>query len=226
MIGIGLSIGIPFGTYSQPQIPSCASGLAVSWHKNLNTTSTEGGTLYVKDEIGTRTDTVYYGQYLDNTSGQINFYRDSGTFDYTKPSDGTLVEDIVIPASGLYTIPTNGICDIVTSDGSEYPVCERAGTVLHDTKQNAKHISVAAPSWSETLYGSDYLNQYGYVDKTANDALSYAWETDVNGVYTPLHIDTLVPLITATIGDYVYDELTGDQVFDEITGEPVYEINY
>lgn len=151
------------------------------------------GTPYVEEEIGTRIDTVYYGQYLDATSGQINLYRTTGTYDYTDPSTGNSVTSNAIPGSGLITVPANGICEIITSDGSEYPVCERAGTVLHDV-ENGIHISVATPSWSETLYGSDYLNQCGFVDKELSDQQGLPWETVVDGSDVALDDDTLVPV--------------------------------
>jgi len=389
------------------RLPQCVRDLAVSWHKNLNITIDEGDTYpYVKDSIGTRTDTVYYGQYLDAASGQINFYRTTGSFDYIDPSNGSLITSVLIPATGLYTVPANGICEIninpktnVVIDGilnflefdtnvifssvpdvsgnktisftlflqedpnfgaqpdfhniinfqdvsastdhfvlyyadtaidgrtlvfqpsltfgqsvfidydtysnqiidvvvtkttgvissvsingdivstsvatsvsnypnangyigsntspgnystafiwdvvvsgvfsssgqpfgntdsswddtigaitasisgspnstyilsdsgdtepvytSYYPICERAGNVLHDVLENSVHISVDTPVWSESLYGSDYLNQNGFVTKAESDALSYTWETEVNGVNTSLNDNTLVPL--------------------------------
>jgi hypothetical protein len=376
----------------------------------------------IEESIGTRIDTVYYGQYLDATSGQINFYRtgsSAGTFDYTDPSDGSLVEGVLIPETGLYTIPANGICDIgvyprsggtvsgllafdgvddyvgfssipdvtgskevsfklyvheavavliqpifviqssntdklyceitpsngemrvyaglngtdasVTidltslstdwlgevlnieiiksagqiisvlvngedlatfsttgsslSDGfriggiigtptflaeqiyiwdltigsshqwlgqpngnldsawedikgsidgtvngsptttsidtgitlsytSFYPVCERAGTVLHDVTESSRHISVATPSWSETLYGSDFLNQCGFIDKEQSDYLGYDWETEVNGSPVVLDDDTLVPL-----GQWSYQTLLDSE------DEPLLDVN-
>jgi hypothetical protein len=387
-MGIVSAIVTTFTRSISGLLPACVRDLAVSWHKNLNNTVNEGDTYpYVKDEVGDRTDDVYYGQYLDATSGQINFYRTSGTFDYTDPSDGSLVEGVSIPGTGLYTIPVNGICDIgvypregyidglldfdgvddyvsfsgypdidgnkivkfnvyvrdlsagfsfkenefstdqfifyidsgyfyirvtrftryridnilpengveysfevdksaevvnsitingvaatttsvSSSNGNEsstigryvdnnlsitystslfwgfeiesvfassgqpsgntngawddtigvitatvngaptttnigtesdaeytsfYPVCERAGTVLHDVEAGI-HISVATPSWSEFLYGSDWLNQYGFIDKELSDSLGYDWETIVDGTPITLNDDTLVPL--------------------------------
>jgi len=163
----------------------------------LSTTSISDTDQYVEESIGTRIDTIYYGQYLDATSGQINFYRSNdpgvNTFSYTDPSAGSLVEDVDIPVGGLYAIPANGICNIITSDGSEYPVCERAGTVLHDV-ENGIHISVTSPSWSESLYGSDYLNQCGFVNKELSDQLGLPWEAVVNGSDVALDDDTLVPV--------------------------------
>ena len=174
-------------------LPSCVNSISVSWHKDLNATVLDEGVYYIQDSIGVRSDTVFYGQYLTDTSGQINFYRTSGTFSYTDPSDGSSVTGVSIPGDGLYTIPEDGICDIITSDGSEYPICERAGTVLHDVA-NEVHISVLNPVWGETLYGSDYLNQNGYKNETQSDAEGYDWTTSVNGSSVALNDNTLIPL--------------------------------
>lgn len=171
-----------------------------------------GTSTYVEDAIGEDTRNIYYGQYL--ISGTIDFNRTSGTFDYTDPSDGSLVEDAAIPSDGLYAIPVNGICEVVTSDGSRYPVCERAGNVLHDVFENSTHISVTTPVWGETLYGSDYLNQQGYITKADSDALSYLWETEVDGTPITLNDDCLVPLSQWT---YV-------QLYD-VNDEPIYDEN-
>jgi hypothetical protein len=208
-MGIVASIVSTFTRGLFGRLPACITDndLAVAWYKSLTTFVAESGTNYVKDSIGERTDTVFYGQYLDATSGQINFYRTTGTFDYTDPSDGSSVTGVSIPGTGLYTIPANGICDIVVSDGSEYPVCERAGTVLHDV-ENGIHISVATPSWSETLYGSDYLNQHGYANKAASDAESYAWTTNVDGSPVALDNNTLIPLKKKSSLDMVMLEST------------------
>lgn len=408
-------IGIGFNAGGVTQLPLCARDLAVSWHKNLNQTVDLGGTYpYVKDAIGGDVRDVYYGQHLTNASGQINFYRSSGTFDYKDPSTGTLVEEVSIPADGLYTVPTNGICDVgiypregivegvldfdgvddyvelsttpdvtgnktisfnayitssnisncfminfvssltdgfvvslnsnllrfspsndpadcwtirtdslvntflnivvtkgvgeitsITINGvsytdygtggyglgtggnyigafaggftlsdayvwninvnndhlfigfpngntnsawddtigsitatvngtpsvttlidqatgityaSFYPVCERAGTVLHDVMQDSKHISVFTPTWAESLHGSDYLNQYGYVTKTESDTLGYAWETNVFGSPTTLNNNVLVPL-----AKWNYEDLqdnTGENILDS-SGEQI-----
>ncbi len=397
-MGLRLNIVSAYVRKRLARLPACVRDIAISWHKNLGSRIDEGDTYpYVKDSIGLRTDTIYYGQYLDATSGQINFYRTSGTFDYTDPSDGSLVEGVSIPATGLYTIPANGICDIgvdpvegdvlglldfdgvddyvsssalydvtgdqvlsftcyitdisvfgplfriwdnsaashwsiwvntgvlyvytrsttitnssatydltglqdtklevvITKVGTEitsvtinsidisvisnsstgitndpginigvytsggggktylgsgyiwnvninnthtyigqpngnldsawedttgtvdltvygspstidlvgigdstsytyfYPTCERAGTVLHDVTENSIHISVDTPSWSESLYGSDYLNQNGFVTKVESDSLGYDWETEVNGSDISLNDSTLIPL--------------------------------
>jgi len=77
---------------------------------------------------------------------------------------------------------------------SYYPVCERAGTVLHDVNENSIHISVTMPSWSETLYGSDYLNQYGFANKAESDIEGYDWTTSVDGNPIALDNNTLIPL--------------------------------
>ncbi len=426
---LGNAIGIPFyWRFGGLQLPLCSRDLAVSWHRNLNSRIDEGDTYpYVKDSIGIRTDTVYYGQYLDATSGQINFLRTSGTFDYIDPSDGSFVEGISIPGTGLYTIPANGICDIgvgpiqdsvvglldfdgnddyvllntvpdITGDkliefnlylksistpgstqtlinfssdtldhlsvfmasgqdylyiscttavvttnfrvglssltaneilnikvnkstgvinsvlindvsypinnatastivgsriigavniaseyfdngylwdiniyddpsgtntltnnfpgqpagdtdaawddtvgsltatvngspslatiyfgdityDSFYPICEKAGIVLHDVNENSIHISVDSPSWSESLYGSDYLNQQGFVIKAESDTLGYDWETLVNITPITLNDNTLVPL-----GQWDYQPLLdslGDPILDS-EDDPIY----
>lgn len=95
---------------------------------------------------------------------------------------------------------------------SFYPVCERAGTVLHDVMENSTHISVATPIWAEGLYGSDYLNQKGYVNKTDSDALSYAWETDVDGTPITLNDNTLIPLAQWGYVDLIDSE--GELIID------------
>lgn len=219
-MGLRLNIVSAYVRKRLARLPACVRDIAISWHKNLGSRIDEGDTYpYVKDSIGLRTDTIYYGQYLNATSGQINFYRTSGTFDYTDPSDGSSITGVSIPGTGLYTIPANGICDIITSDGSEYPVCERAGTVLHDVKETGVHISVATPSWSESLYGSDYLNQQGFVTKAESDALGYDWETVVNTTPISLNDNTLIPL-----GQWDYQpllDLEGDPVTDS-EGDPIY----
>lgn len=200
-------------------LPSCVknSGTVVSWFKDLLARRKivivdETAYYAVDDAIGVRSDDIYYGQYLDATSGQINFYRSTGTFDYTDPSDGSLVEDVAIPGDGLYTIPVNGICDIVTSDGSRYPCCERAGTVLHDVLENSVHISVSSPSWAETLYGSDHLNQYGYATKTNYDDASETFQSLVNGSNVALDDSTLVPAA-----------LWGYEALLDVDGDPIYD---
>ena len=144
-------------------LPSCVSDIAVAWYKNL---IVSGDTCY--DVIGKREDTIFFGQYL--SSGTIDFGR-SGTFDYIDPSTGNSVTGVAM--SDSYAVPANGICEITTSDGSFYPCCERAGTVLHDVKEDIVHILVTTPVWAETLYGTDFLNQYGYADKTDSDAEGY-----------------------------------------------------
>ena len=171
------------------------------------------------DDTGSYDGTVFGTPGVTETPYYINFYRTSGTFDYTDPSDGSLVEDVSIPATGLYTIPANGICEIVTSDGSEYPICERAGNVLHDISENSIHISVNNPSWSETLYGSDYLNQEGFVDKVDFDTAGYTWETEVDGTPIALNDNTLIPL-----GQWTFDFLTDSQGSPLIDseGSPLY----
>lgn len=166
----------------------------------------------IKDEIGIDTRQVYYGQYLTSSSGQINLYRSSGTYDYIDPSDGSSVTGNTIPASGLITVPVGGICEITTSDGSRYPICERVGDVLHDVLENSKHISVDTAVWDETLYGSDYLNQYGYVTKSDSDAEGYDWETTVNGLAVALNDNTLVPLGLWEYVDLL--DINGDFVLD------------
>lgn len=119
-------------------------------------------------------------------------YPDGNTADAWKDTvvnyDGTVygsptttdVEEEITPETVTYT--------------SYYPCVERAGTVLHDIMENAVHISVSTPTWNETLYGSDYLNQKGYVTKTDSDALGYDWETIVNGSDATLNDNTLIPL--------------------------------
>lgn len=159
-----------------------------------STTSVSNSFVFIEESIGTRIDRVYFGQYLDSSSGQINLYRSGGTYDYIDPSTGNSVTGNAIPGDGLITIPVNGICEITTSDGSRYPICERAGDVLHDILENSIHISVSTPSWSETLYGSDYLNQCGFLDKATSDALGLPWTTVVNEVTETLDDNCLVPL--------------------------------
>lgn len=176
------------------RLPSCVSSLAVAWYKDFNKPTTKSGTVYINDAIGRRDDVVFYGQYLTNASGQINLYRSSGTYDYIDPNDGSSSTGNAIPGDGLITVPANGMCEITTSDGSRYPVAERAGTVLHDVSGNGTHVSVATPTWAETLYGSDYLNQSGYADKTDSDAASHDWETTVNGAPVALNNSCLIPL--------------------------------
>jgi len=158
---------------------------------------------------------VFFGQYL--SSGTINFGTGrSGTFDYTDPSDGSSVTGVAMGTA--VSVPANGICDIVTSDGSDYPCCERAGTVLHDVLENSEHILITSPVWAEALYGTDYLNQYGYTDKTHSDAAGYDWETMVNGSNITLDDDTLVPFgqwewvyLIDSEGEYVLDS-EGEQL--------------
>lgn len=185
--------GQPSGNLSTAWIDQIGSSNG-TLHGSPTTTDIEVTFDYVKDSIGTDTRDVYYGQHLDPTSGQIDFKRTSGTFDYTDPTDGSLIEGVSIPSDGLYTVPTNGICEIITSDGSHYPCCERAGTVLHDVNEDSIHISIDSPVWSEGLYGTDYLNQYGFITKTDSDALGYDWETLVDSSTITLDDDCLVPL--------------------------------
>lgn len=92
-----------------------SQSLSATVHGSPSTTSISGDipevTYYaIDDAIGERTDTVFFGQYLD--SGEINFYRDNNTFDYINPATGSLVEGVNIPTGGLYTVPANGICDV------------------------------------------------------------------------------------------------------------------
>lgn len=165
-------------------IPSCAVEFLVSWFKNLNVS--------LEDSVGDRSNTIYYGQYLAQNS-IINFYRTSGTFDYINPQTGASVSGVSIPIDGLYTVPADGVCEIITSDGSYYPVCERSGNILHDVV-NGVHLSVSSTVWAEFLYGSDYLNQEGYIDKTTSDNKGYSWTSIVNGISTPLDNNCLIPL--------------------------------
>jgi len=67
---IGMPLGFGHGSGSGlAQLPACIADDAISWHKSLNTHVDEGDTYpYVKDAIGTRTDAIYIGQYLDATS--------------------------------------------------------------------------------------------------------------------------------------------------------------
>lgn len=226
---IGNAIGIPFGWGSgMVSLPYCLQDNVVSWWLDFNNIQDNS---YIEELIGTRTDTIYYGQYLDSTSGQIDFKRSSGTFDYTDPSDGSRIEDVPIPVNGLVTVPINGICDIGINragiwDGIDfsiydafYPVCETAGTVLHDIKADSLHITVDTPVWAESLYGSDYLNQYGFITKAESDALGYTWETDVQGTSIVLDNNTLIPF-----GHWVYEllyDVNGDIVYD-VNNDPVY----
>lgn len=169
-------------------IPICAQDISIAYYPVMSFIEDDE----VQDQIGLRVDTIYYGQYL--SVGTINFYRTSGTFDYTDPSTGNQVTGVAMPGTGLWAVPANGVADIELSDGSYYPICERAGTVLHDVSDNAIHISVATPTWAETLYGSDYLNQCGYINKALSDHEGYNWETYVDG--SPIVLDNacLVPL--------------------------------
>lgn len=210
-------IGSIFGRFLS-SLPSCIKDVTIAWWKNFNSIINVDGTDYVEESIGTRIDTVYYGQYLTVSSGQINFYRTTGTFSYIDPSDGSTVSDVSMPVDGLFTIPANGICEITVSDGSWYPICERAGSVLHDVDANEIHISVSTPDWDETLYGSDYLNQYGYLDKETSDALGYSWETNVNGTPITLDENCLIPISQWNYG-YLYD-VNEQQIFD-VNDEPI-----
>lgn len=175
------------------------------------------------DTIGSNNGTVNgspttYDLPLGGTPSVINFYRNTGTFSYINPVDGSLVSGVTIPANGLYTIPATGICEINTSDGSYYPVCEREGIVIHDVKENSVHISVSSPDWQETLYGSDYLNQCGFLDKATSDTLGYDWETVVHSTTITLNNDTLIPL-----SKWHYEDLldsNGDLVLDS-NGEQI-----
>ena len=153
---------------------------------------------FVEDSIGTRWSPVYYGQYLDSGSGQINLYRSSGTYDYTNPQDGTKITGNAIPGNGLISVPVSGMCEIETSDGSYYPLCERFGDVLHDISENEIHISVLTPSWSEELYGSDHLNQCGFIDKEMSDFMGYLWRTEVDSIFIDLDDDALIPIVSRT----------------------------
>ena len=111
------------------------------------------------------------------------------------------------------SVPANGICDIITSDGSKYPCCERAGSVLHDVLENSKHISITSPVWDETLYGTDYLNQYNYVTKEDFTNESYNFETEVNGSNVVLDDDCLVPLAQWTYEDLI--DSNGENIIDD-----------
>jgi hypothetical protein len=129
---------------------------------------------------------------INNTntySGQPDGNLDSAWVDTTGVIDGTV--------QGSPT--TTDLINIIGSNDdigytSFHPCCERAGTVLHDINENSIHISVTTPVWDETLYGTDYLNQYGYVDKADNDTEGYTWETSVNGSPVTLDDNTLIPL--------------------------------
>lgn len=124
-----------------------------------------------------------------NASGQPNGNVDSSWDD----SIGTITATVNgTPTTTHIDIPPTSIGD--SEYTSLHPTCETAGTVLHDVVENSIHISVDTPAWSESLYGSDYLNQKGYVNKTDSDALGYDWNTLVDGSYVPLNINTLVPL--------------------------------
>lgn len=160
----------------------------------------------IEEFVGTRERSIYYGQNLASTSGQINIYRTTGTYDWTDPTTGVETTGVSIPGTGLITVPANGICEIKTSDGSRYPVCERAGTVLHDVNENAIHISVSSPVWEENLYGSDYLNQIGFVTESDYNNESYTWESVVDGSPIALDSDTLVP---AADPEYAENTLDG-----------------
>jgi hypothetical protein len=99
---------------------------------------------------------------------------------------------------------------------SYYPICERAGTVLHDVMVSSIHASITIPVWDETLYGSDYLNQIGYIDKVDSDSEGYDWETIVNENPITLDNDTLVPLAQWEWVDL--QDINGENLLDE-TGE-------
>jgi len=136
--------------------------------------------------------------------GQPNGNLDSAWEDTT----GTV--DLTVYGSPS-TIDLVGIGDS-TSYTYFYPTCERAGTVLHDVTENSVHISVDTPSWSESLYGSDYLNQQGFVTKAESDTLGYDWETIVNTNPVILNDNTLVPL-----GQWEYVDLQdseGENILD------------
>jgi hypothetical protein len=49
-------------------------------------------------------------------------------------------------------------------------------------------------TWAETLHGSDWLNQIGFVTKSDYTAAGYDWESIVDGSTVTLDDDTLVPL--------------------------------
>lgn len=194
-------------------LPYCARSIAVAWFKSFSNLVSGK----VMDNIGYETRDVKSGSYI--SSGIINFHRTTGTFDYVDPSDGSTIEDVSIPSDGLYTIETNGISQITTSDDSYYPVCETAGTVIHDTTQESVHIEVDTPVWAESIYGSDYLNQYGYITKTDATNQGYDYVTTVDSVEITLDDDCLVPLVD---WDYVplFDS-NGVQLYDS-DGEILY----
>lgn len=157
------------------------------WIDRLNISASNN---YTKESIGEDTRDVYYGQYL--SSGTINFGTGrTGTFDYTDPSTGNPVTGVAMGTA--VSVPVNGICDIITSDGSEYPCVEGVGTVLHDIEQ-ADHIGVTSPVWDKDLNGSDHLNQHGFLTKADNDAEGEDWETLVEGSPVTLDNNCLIPL--------------------------------
>jgi hypothetical protein len=178
-------------------LPACVRDIAVAWYKDLTNATITGidpsdslEYYAVDDAIGDRKDVVFFGQYL--SSGTINFGTGrTGTFDYTDPSTGNLVTGVAMGTA--VAVPANGICDIVTSDGSEYPCCERAGDVVFDV-ENGFHIRITTPVWAEALYGTDFLNQNGYADKASSDELLFAWTAEVLGSTVVLNDDCLIPL--------------------------------
>lgn len=146
------------------------------------------------DQIGLRDDPVYYAKQL--SSGTINFYRTSGTFSYVDAT-GATISGVPIPGTGLYVIP-GPLSTIITDDGSEYPICEGAGDVLHDIEKGI-HISVSVPVWTEGLYGNDHLNQVGYATKADYTAIGELWQSGVDGSWVVLDDNAFVPLIDGGI---------------------------
>lgn len=128
---------------------------------------------------------------------------------------------------GTITATVNGspsTVEVIISDDGEiaytnfYPICESAGTVLHDTMENSKHISVSTPVWGTDINGSDYLNQYGYVNKSDSDDKGYDWESNVNNIDVSLDANALVPLakwdyvdLLDSDGEYILDS-EGEQL--------------
>jgi len=159
----------------------------ISITNSIITSLTINGVLQTADSVGGGDITIVTGATIGAGYGGSSLY-DSLLWDVSIMGQNSWVgrPDGNLDPAWLDTIgSSNGTVNgsptttsILTGGDTEvqytsfYPTCERAGTVLHDITENSVHISADTPSWSESLYGSDYLNQYGFVTKadfTVND---------------------------------------------------------
>jgi hypothetical protein len=192
------------------------SSISDSTGVNIGTKQVIGGYFSATLDEGTVWDIYIYDDPLGVNTLTNNFPGNpSGDVDTSWDDTVGSITATLSGVSSTRNINSNG--DITYT--SFYPTCERAGTVLHDVTENSIHISVDTPSWSESLYGSDYLNQKGFVTKSESDALGYDWETLVNITPITLNDNTLVPL-----GQWDYQPLLdslGDPITDSL-GDPIY----